>query len=53
MSEPIPCFQIQRSIEACRTCGKHPGLVHVPTRYAGLYCEKCCPACNRRSGKGD
>jgi hypothetical protein len=46
MSDPIPCFQTRRSIETCRACGKGSAVVHLPTKYTGYYCEKCCPACN-------
>ena len=48
MSEPIPCFQIRRSIETCRACGKGSAVVHLPTKFIGYYCEKCCPACNSK-----
>ena len=48
MPETIPCFQTRRSIEACRTCGKQSGVVHLPTKVTGYYCEKCCPACNSK-----
>jgi hypothetical protein len=47
MSGPklVVCFQSRRTDFKCRACGERPDEVHIPTRYLGYYCEKCCPAC--------
>jgi len=47
-TQPAACFQSRHSELPCRTCGKHPDVVHFPTRYVGYYCEKCCPACRQK-----
>jgi hypothetical protein len=45
---PVSCFQSSRTaFRRCETCGEHPNVIHIPIHYAGLDCEKCCPACSQ------
>lgn len=48
-TKPATCFQSSRTDLKCRTCGERPSAIHIPTRYAGYYCEKCCPACRLKA----
>jgi hypothetical protein len=39
-TEPVACFQSSRTDLTCRACGERPGVIHIPTRYSGYFCEK-------------
>ena len=56
MREPQPaaCYQSRRVWLRCRACSARPGVLHIPTRYIGYFCGKCCPACREKpAAKGD
>src|ERR1019366_3693287 len=48
---PTSCLQSQATHLSCRTCGEHPSVVHIPARYVGYFCGKCCPACRRKPAR--
>ena len=43
------CYQSRITQRRCAGCGEVPKTVHIPTRYVGYYCGKCCPACSRET----
>jgi hypothetical protein len=47
-TKPLACYQMSRTVLACKACGKRPDVLHIPTRVVGTYCPKCCPACRRK-----
>ena len=48
--EPARCYLSRRVWLRCRTCGARPGAIHIPTKFIGLFCGKCCPACRGEAG---
>jgi hypothetical protein len=44
------CYQSRITQRRCAGCREVPKTVHIPTRYVGYYCGKCCPACSRETG---
>jgi hypothetical protein len=53
-TEPLACYQLSRTVLACKACGKLPDVLHVPTRHIGYFCEQCCPACREKpAAKGE
>jgi hypothetical protein len=46
LSGPAACMRARNSGRVCDKCGDKPLVLHVPTRKAGAWCERHCPACN-------
>ncbi len=46
LSGPSACMRARGTGRACDKCGDKPLALHVPTRKAGAWCERHCPACN-------
>jgi hypothetical protein len=46
--EVARCYQSRITQRRCAGCGEVPKEVHIPTRYVGYYCGKCCPTCSLR-----
>ena len=43
---PSCCWRSARITLVCCVCGQHSGIMHSPTRAAGIYCPVHCVACN-------
>jgi len=46
----VRCYQSRITQRLCAGCGEITKKVHIPTRYVGYYCGKCCPACSYETG---
>ena len=45
--EPKACIQSRRhGSSACSVCGARGGVLHVPTKVAGVFCAEHCPVCS-------
>lgn len=43
----LACLKTERIAGACSRCGQHISVAHVRTDPLAVFCESCCPICNR------